>query len=304
MTQTDGDYDDWAWLYNKTLGPEYREEKLDFLERTLIARTPIGGRILDLCCGTGQMIPPLVERGFAVTGLDYSADMLRHARQNAPGIEFVQGDARSFRFAQPFDGVLCTSASLNHMSTLEDLAQVFACVRENLIEGGTFVFDINHPAQLVRYWRGQPAEGEIRRDYAWLITPRYDAEAAKGGFTVDMYRRPANAAASSAKDLLGTLLGARLLRRRRLALLARFRGFRPDWEHRSNFYPIHGHDLAAVEALLRRTGFDVSLETVCGDKQVDEHHAAHFVCRKTRVAVRPADARQRAPQDVQAGSAP
>jgi SAM-dependent methyltransferase len=300
MTQAGGDYDDWAWLYDKTLGPEYREEKLGFLGRTLIARTRAGGRILDLCCGTGQMIPPLARRGFAVTGLDYSADMLRHARQNAPGVEFVQGDARAFRFPQAFDGVLCTSASLNHMPSLDDLAQVFACVRENLVDGGTFVFDINHPAQLIRYWRGQPAEGEIRRDYAWLITPRYDAEAARGGFTVDIYRRPASAAASPGKDLLGKLLGARLLTRRRLQLLARFASFRPDWEHRSNYYPVHGHDLAAVEGLLRRSGFEVSIETVAGEKPVDEHHAAHFVCRKTRAATRPAEAQYAA----RAGTAP
>jgi SAM-dependent methyltransferase len=300
MTQAGGDYDDWAWLYNKTLGPEYREEKLGFLERTLIARTPAGGRILDLCCGTGQMIPPLVQRGFAVTGLDYSADMLRHARQNAPGVEFVQGDARAFRFGQPFDGVLCTSASLNHMASLDDLAQVFACVRENIVEGGTFVFDINHPAQLIRYWRGQPAEGEIRRDYAWLITPLYDGKAEKGGFTVDIYRRPTKAAASPARDLLGMLLSARLLTRRRLQLLSHFAGFRPDWEHRSNHYPVHGHDLATVEGLLRRSGFEVSIETVTGSKPVDEHHAAHFVCRKTRAAAHPAEPRR----ETQAGTAP
>jgi SAM-dependent methyltransferase len=304
MNQPAGDYDDWAWLYDKTLGPEYREEKLGFLERTLIARIPDGGRILDLCCGTGQMIAPLVQRGFDVTGLDYSADMLRHARQNAPGVEFAQGDARAFRFPQSFDGVLCASASLNHMSGADDLAQVFACVRESLVDGGIFVFDINHPAQLIRYWRGQPAEGEIRPDYAWLITPRYDAAAAKGGFTVDIYRRPASAAASPLKDLISAPLGSRLLRRRRLQLLSRFASFRPDWEHRSNHYPVHGHDLATVETLLREAGFAVSIETVTGDTPVTEHHAAHFVCRKTRVAASAAEARQKAPQDVQAGSAP
>jgi SAM-dependent methyltransferase len=304
MNQTDGDYDDWAWLYNKTLGPGYHAEKLSFLERTLLARIPAGGRILDLCCGTGQMIAPLVQRGFEVTGLDYSADMLRHARQNAPGAEFVEGDARSFHFAKSFDGVLCASASLNHMASADDLAQVFACVHESLVEGGTFVFDINHPAQLIRYWRGQPAEGEIRRDYAWLITPRYDAAAARGGFTVDIFRRPANAAASPLRDLIGASLSAELLRRRRLQLLSRFASFRPDWERRSSHYPVHGHDLTAVEALLREAGFAVSIETAAGDKPVTEHHAAHFVCRKTRVAASATEARTKAPQDAEAGSAP
>jgi SAM-dependent methyltransferase len=255
---------------------------------------PKGGRVLDLCCGTGQMIRPLIERGFAVTGLDYSADMLRHARANAPGAEFVQGDARDFRFAAPFDGVLCTSASLNHMASLDDLSRVFACVHRAMREGGTFVFDVNHPAQLVRYWRGQPAEGEIRPDYAWLVTPRYNAKSAEGGFTVDIWRRPPGARAAPLKDGLGRLLGHRLLRRRRLALLARFGAFRPDWQHRATAYPIHGHDLGAVEALLAAAGFEVSLEIVTGEGPVDEHHAAHFVCRKRPVAARPAEAEMQA----------
>lgn len=292
MTERHGDYDNWAWLYNRTLGPGYCQEKLSFLERTLIARTPAGGRILDLCCGTGQMIPPLVERGFAVTGLDGSADMLRYARENAPGTEFVQADARSFRFAEPFDGVLCTSASLNHMADLGDLRQVFACVNRALRDDGAFVFDVNHPAQLTRHWRGQPAEGEIRSDYAWLITPRYSASSGEGGFTVDIWRRPvADGRPSPVKNAVSALLGHRWLRRRRLRLLARFASFRPDWEHRSTDYPIYGHDLAAVEALLRDAGFAVSIETVGGDRPLDEHHAAHFVCKKTRPVIHAAEAR-------------
>lgn len=302
MSQEDGDYDNWAWLYNRTLGPDYCAEKLGFLERTLIARTVAGGRILDLCCGTGQMIPPLVQRGFAVTGLDYSADMLRHARANAPGATFVQGDVRSFRFDEPFDGVLCTSASLNHMASLNDLGLVFACVHRALRAGGMFVFDLNHPAQLIRYWRGQPAEGEIQPDYAWLITPRYDASRGEGAFTVDIYRRPPDVRVSPLKDLLSRLLAHRLLRRRRLALLARFSAFRADWEHRSTTYPIYGHDLARVEALLRAAGFDVSIETVEGNGPVDEHHAAHFVCKKRPALVQPTQTQVRT--EAHAGSAP
>lgn len=301
MTERQGDYDNWAWLYNRTLGPDYCHEKLGFLERTLIAQTPPGGRILDLCCGTGQMISPLVARGFSVTGLDGSADMLRYARENAPGTEFVQADARAFRFAAPFDGVLCTSASLNHMADLDDLQQVFISVNRALRDGGTFVFDVNHPAQLTRYWRGQPAEGEICSDYAWLITPRYAPANGRGGFTVDIWRRPASGGRTSLlKNALSALLGHRLLRRRRLALLARFASFRPDWEHRATVYPIYGHDLTAVEALLRNAGFEVSIETIGGDRPLDEHHAAHFVCKKTRPIAPAAEARVAA----QAGSAP
>ncbi|WGF87881.1 class I SAM-dependent methyltransferase [Marinivivus vitaminiproducens] len=279
MSDRSGDYDHWAALYNRTVGPDYCREQVRFLDWALLPSVPTGGRLLDLCCGTGQLIAPLLARGYAVTGLDYSADMLRFAAENAPGAEFVQGDARDFTFERRFDGVFCTSASLNHMMSLDDLGRVFASVRRCLVDGGVFVFDVNHPAQLLRYWRGQPAEGEIHPDFAWLITPRYDAASREGAFTVDIYRQPPGSEGGGWKGLVGRVLGHPRLMRSRLRLLGRFDRFRPDWERRSTDYPIRGHDLEAVESLLRTCGFAPDLRTVDGKSEVDERHAAHFVCR-------------------------
>ena len=39
-----------------------------------------GRRVLDVACGTGNAIPPMLARGFEVTGVDISAAMLAHAR--------------------------------------------------------------------------------------------------------------------------------------------------------------------------------------------------------------------------------
>jgi hypothetical protein len=142
--------------------------------------------------------------------------------------------------------------------------------------------------------------GEIRPDYAWLITPHYNAGRGEGAFTVDIYRRSNdNASARRFPRLASTMLAHKRLRRLRLRLLARFGDLRPGWEHRSSAYPVHGHDLADVEALLRETGFDVSIETVSGTGTVDEHHAAHFVCRRIKDEASAAKPHL----DMQAGSA-
>ena len=45
------DYDTWAWLYNKTMGPQYSEKQLSLLEKLLLPHLPKGVQILDLCCG-------------------------------------------------------------------------------------------------------------------------------------------------------------------------------------------------------------------------------------------------------------
>ncbi|MEL6383136.1 MAG: class I SAM-dependent methyltransferase, partial [Cyanobacteria bacterium J06626_18] len=111
------EYDTWAWLYNETMGPEYGRAQLQFLQRVLLPELPANAAILDLCCGTGQLIQPLIEAGCRVTGLDSSEGMLAYARQNAPQGTYRLEDARSFHLPEQFDGAFSTSASLNHIMT-------------------------------------------------------------------------------------------------------------------------------------------------------------------------------------------
>lgn len=280
------DYDAWAWLYDRTLGPEYRDRKMGFLDRAMLAHLPPGARVLDLCCGTGQMMAPMIARGFQVTGIDMSPEMLRHAARTAPGAQLIEGDARDFRLDAPVAGVVCASASLNHIASLDDLERVFLSVNRALDDGGIFIFDINHPAQMARHWLNQPAAGEIAGDHAWLITPRYNPTSTTGAFRVDMYRRPDKGGSSPGPAVWRLLLTRPLLREKRLALLERFGKNHPDWDHRSVDYPIHGHDLGSVDARLRNCGFEPRLETFSGKGAVDADSAACFVCRKRAVPAR------------------
>lgn len=279
------DYDAWAWLYDRTLGPEYRDRKMGFLDRALLSGLAPGARVLDLCCGTGQMMAPMIARGFRVSGIDMSADMLRHAAMNAPDAALTQGDARDFRLDAPVAGVVCASASLNHMAGLDDLERVFRSVHAALQDGGTFIFDINHPAQMARHWRNRPAAGEIAADHAWLIKPRYDPATATGAFRVDMWQRPANGS-SAGNPLWRLALTRPLMRRKRLDLLARFTKDHPDWDHRAVDYPVHGHELPAVLARLADCGFEARMETFSGKGAVDADSAACFIAVKPVAATR------------------
>lgn len=276
MLEQASKYNHWAWLYNRTLGPRYGAYKIGPIERVVLPHVPTGSAILDLCCGTGQLAAALAERGFKVTGLDGSADMLRHARENAPSVTFIEGDACNFAFEKPFDSVLCTSASLNHMQSIKDLAAVFSSVSRALKPGGIFVFDVNHPAQMSRYWHGHPTEGEINTDFAWLITPHYDSAESQGAFTVDIYRRPDAHPVSMLDRLFARLMR---FRRIRLTLLSHFNRLRPQWEHHSVVNRIWGHDLDAMSRALQESGFSTDLRSTQGGP-VDDSHAAYFFCRK------------------------
>ena len=52
-----------------------------------------GDRVLDACCGTGDLAVEAERRGGRVVGLDFSERMLERARKKSGAIEWVQGDA-------------------------------------------------------------------------------------------------------------------------------------------------------------------------------------------------------------------
>src|SRR5437667_12802223 len=51
-----------------------------------------GDRVLDACCGTGDLAVACARIGGEVTGLDFSERMLGRARRKAPEVEWVRGD--------------------------------------------------------------------------------------------------------------------------------------------------------------------------------------------------------------------
>jgi len=74
---------------------------LDQRWRRLAVRLTVrpGDRVLDACCGTGDLALAARDAGAEVVGLDFSEPMLQRARRKGPGLEWVQGDL----LALPFD---------------------------------------------------------------------------------------------------------------------------------------------------------------------------------------------------------
>ncbi|MFZ5526633.1 MAG: class I SAM-dependent DNA methyltransferase [Pseudomonadota bacterium] len=277
-------YDDWAWLYDQTVGPEYCDPQWRFLQRTVLPRVPAQADLLDLCCGTGQLMVPLAKQGHRLCGIDSSPAMLTCARRHVPQAELLQADARAFELPARFDGVFSTSASLNHIASLDDLGRVFACVFQALRPGGVFAFDLNHPEQLARWWQGQPLEGDIADRFAWLITPRYDAATRQGTFTVTMHR-PAESWRPGLTALARRALYRLLHRPRfiglRLRALQRFEQLEPGWLRTQGDYPVWGHPIDDVRRLLQAAGFQgIRVGTVDGDTPPDDRHSAHFIAIK------------------------
>jgi SAM-dependent methyltransferase len=277
------EYDAWAWLYNQTMGPQYCTNQLKPLEIMLLPQLPPGARILDICCGTGHIMQPLLQRGYAVTGLDGSEAMLDYAHKNAPSGEFILGDARTFRLPASFDAAFSTSASLNHVLSLEELKAVFRNVYHALKENGLFLFDLNHAGQMEKWWNSRVVEGEIQPQFAWYITPSYDAENRMGNFKVTLFQAPQASSrfTSAIRQLLYRILRLRLFTRFRLKVLSKFQQWEKNWRSSNITYEVRGYSPSEVKRGLEEVGFSqVQIRTIEGKPDVDNNHSAYFICRK------------------------
>jgi SAM-dependent methyltransferase len=103
-----------------------------------------GTRLLDVACGTGNTMLPMIERGYEVTGVDVSAAMLTRARGKTGGrARLVRADMRNLPVLGTFDLVWCLGDALNYLDTPDELAATLAGFGRNLAHGGVVVFDVN-----------------------------------------------------------------------------------------------------------------------------------------------------------------
>jgi SAM-dependent methyltransferase len=180
------DYAGFAWFYNRHWGRAVPSLFADAVAHLLLASIPQGASLLDLCCGTGQLAHHLEEQGYQVTGVDGSGEMLRYARENAPGVRLIHADVRELSPDDTFDGVYSTFDSLNHLLSLHDLTLVFRNVAAVLRPDGLFLFDMNMEEAYVVRWNGRMAIDED--DGACFLRFSYDAASRTGRCAVMMFR--------------------------------------------------------------------------------------------------------------------
>src|SRR5688500_11361725 len=84
-----------------TAGPDQRWRRI-----TAEAAVHQGDRVLDACCGTGDLALAALAAGGRVTGIDFSERMLDRAHRKSSDVEWVRGDALALPFGDgSFDAV-------------------------------------------------------------------------------------------------------------------------------------------------------------------------------------------------------
>jgi SAM-dependent methyltransferase len=175
-----------AYHYDRLMDDMPYEEWVRFAEACW-NRFGVPKHVVDLGCGTGNIAIPLVQKGWRVTGIDLSADMLAVAqakledwrRTSSIGAggsaAWVQQDMREWELPAPVDAVISFCDCFNYLLEEDDVLQAFRRVSDGLKPGGVFIFDVHTSLQFRNYAGSQPHVLN-EDDIAYIWTCQLDEE--------------------------------------------------------------------------------------------------------------------------------
>jgi len=156
-----------ADLYEPLVSERSRaDDYVPFLDRS-------GTPALELACGSGWPLVDLVERGYAVEGLDASADMLDRCRARAAArrlsVTLHRAEMQSFDLGRRYRSIFLAGASFTLLTTDADAAAALACIHAHLEPGGSALIPLEIPdpdalrAAIGRFRETTTAEGQRLR---------------------------------------------------------------------------------------------------------------------------------------------
>ena len=143
-----------------------------------------GGKILELACGTGRILIPLLELGIDIEGMDISKDMLLICQQkmDAKGLTapLYQMDMADFDTGTQYKTIFCSVGSFRLVVDLDEVMHSLQTIHRHLEPGGMFVFDVHNPAVSFRNhkentWRLADSTSNDQGETMWYLNCReYD----------------------------------------------------------------------------------------------------------------------------------
>lgn len=100
--------------------------------------------VVDLGCGTGNLTISMAEKGYDMTGVDSSSEMLSSAySKKSPGILWINQDFTELDLYGTYDAAISLLDCINHMLDEDSVGKYFKRMRNFVEPGGLFIFDIN-----------------------------------------------------------------------------------------------------------------------------------------------------------------
>ena len=147
--------------------------------------------VVDLACGTGSVTEILARRGYQVTGVDMSEEMLTEAMSKVMDMEnpprFVCQKLQELKLPVAVDMAVCALDSLDYVTEPADCAEAIRRTYKALNPGGIFIFDVNTPEKL-RAMDGQVFLDEDDDVYC-VWRGEFDEETNICSYGMDLFQR-------------------------------------------------------------------------------------------------------------------
>lgn len=121
------------------LAGEYEQRTLDRVPPTSVVAERIAhyapdGPVVDIGCGVGLLVKLLRDRGIPAIGIDFSQEMVSHARDRNGETAVLHGDFMEHPFETRFAAVV--AMGVLHLFPSEEAAKVLARLRDLLLPDG------------------------------------------------------------------------------------------------------------------------------------------------------------------------
>lgn len=140
-------YSDFAYIYDKLMRQDVDYEKwTDYIENIFDIYGINPKLVCDLACGTGNITIPLAKRGYDMTGVDISGDMLNIAREKAVGLDilFLNQSITRLDLYGTMGAFLCMIDGVNYILSPKLLEQSFRKMKTCFMDpDAVFIFDIS-----------------------------------------------------------------------------------------------------------------------------------------------------------------
>jgi SAM-dependent methyltransferase len=151
-------YDRIAAVYATDMGQSMAFDDIGYYRALCQQR---GGRTLELGCGTGRILLPLLASGIDIAGIDQSPGMLGQLQQDAKALrlqpEVSLGSLTAFT-TPPCNTILAPYAVVTYLCDVSQLAAFFLLVKQSLVADGMLVVDTFIPRPVQSF-------SDFRQDY-------------------------------------------------------------------------------------------------------------------------------------------
>lgn len=141
-------YQSFARFYDDLFDDHLYEEWQQYVEKRCPEKT---AQVLDLAGGAGRLGVRLAKKGYRVTDLDFSEDMLTlaqaHSAKAHVPLNLICADMTDLDGLGQYDLVTCFADSLNYLENIDQVAQSMQQVYAHLKVGGKYLFDMITPYQ-------------------------------------------------------------------------------------------------------------------------------------------------------------